>query len=74
MVRGAEGDVVLQNVVRGEQAIEALRYFGYSEEELVAQIQAALRAKVEKGELGADEADGLLDDYRLRLRHYTYLD
>ena len=44
------------------------------EQELIERVSAGLQEKVDGGELRADEAAGLLDDYRRRLRHYTYLD
>ena len=37
-------------------------------------VAAALQEKVDGGEMRPDEASGLLDNYRRRLRHYTYLD
>jgi arginine decarboxylase len=68
------GSVMLRDVRRGEGAVEALRYFGYHEEELVAWIEAALRGRVHGGLLSEQDAAALLEDYRRHLRRYTYLD
>ncbi len=70
----AAGEVELRNVRQGEQAGQALGYFGFDEGELVARVGAALQAKVEAKELRAKDAASLLEDYRRRFRHYTYLD
>ena len=61
-------------VWRGEQASEALAYFGFPEQELVRRIEDELREQVNKQRLAPQEADGMLADYRCRLRRYTYLD
>ncbi len=37
-------------------------------------MRDALKRRVAAGGLTADEADGLLEDYRRRLSGYTYLD
>lgn len=73
VVLDPRGKAVISNVRRGEQAAEALDYFGFAEDELVASIDTALREKVHRGELSGEAAAGLLEDYRSRLRHYTYL-
>jgi hypothetical protein len=42
--------------------------------ELVERISAGLRRKADVGEITPEEAVSLLEDYRDRLGHYTYLD
>jgi arginine decarboxylase-like protein len=77
-----EADVALRDdgttevlaVRPGERAIDTLAGFGYSKGELVESISSGLRERVEQGELSQEEALGLLEDYRDRLGHYTYLD
>jgi arginine decarboxylase len=67
------GNAAIRDVRRGEDAGDALRYFGFHEDELTESIGAALRRRVNDGELDQSEAAGLLEDYRARLRRYTYL-
>ncbi|HKQ61919.1 MAG TPA: biosynthetic arginine decarboxylase [Candidatus Polarisedimenticolaceae bacterium] len=67
------GRPVVLNSWKGEPAAETLRYFGYVEEELVGNIDARLREKVLRGQLGREESEQLAAEYRERLRHYTYL-
>jgi arginine decarboxylase len=67
------GATVIRNVRRGDSAGDALRCFGFHADELVESIEAKLREQVNDGGLPRDEAAELLEDYRLRLRRYTYL-
>jgi arginine decarboxylase len=69
-----QGKAVLRNVRRGELAIHALGYFGFVEEELAESIEKALRERVASAQISAAEATGMLEDYRERLRRYTYLE
>ena len=69
-----DGGVELSNVRRGELAGEALAYFGFEERELTDRVAARLQERVAADEMSTEEAAGLLEDYRRRLRHYTYLD
>ena len=69
-----EGQTTITGIRRGESASDTLSYFGYDQRELVDDIRAGLERKVGDGSVDADEAAGLLEDYRQRLRSYTYLD
>ncbi len=73
VVLDPRGKTVVSDVRRGEPARDTLACFGYDEGELVESIAAGLREKVTRGEMGREDADGLLEDYRQRLSHYTYL-
>ena len=73
VVLDSSGKQVLRSVRRGEGAVDALRYFGYQERDLVESIGAGLRERVDCGQLDTQKAAGLLEDYRQRLRRYTYL-
>jgi arginine decarboxylase len=68
------GTTLIRDTRRGEPAGETLACFGYHEGALVETVTAALRDRVNRGEVSQEDADGLLDDYRQRLTHYTYLD
>jgi arginine decarboxylase len=67
------GKTVIREVRRGEAAADTLACFGYEQEELVERVAGGLREKVHRGEMDREEAARLLDDYRERLTHYTYL-
>jgi arginine decarboxylase len=73
VVLDSRGKPMIRDVRRGEEAGEALRYFGFHEEELVSSIDAGLRDRVNTGQLDAQQASDLVEDYRKRLRRYTYL-
>jgi len=74
VVLDAEGRTQIVSVLRGDRAADTLASFGYAKADLVDSISAGLRAKVERGKITQQEALGLLEDYRDRLNHYTYLD
>ncbi len=67
------GKTVIRDVRRGEVASDPLACFGYIETELLESVGTALREKVHRGEMAREEASELLEDYRERLTHYTYL-
>ncbi|ANM31845.1 hypothetical protein ABI59_23230 [Acidobacteria bacterium Mor1] len=69
-----QGKTVIRSVRRGDDARDTIQCYGYDEEELIGSAEAALRKRVNQGSMDRSEADSLLDDYRRRLRHYTYLD
>jgi arginine decarboxylase len=69
-----EGRSSVQSVRRGEVAADALRSFGFDPEALVARVSSVLSERVKAGHIPADEARAMLEDYRRRLDHYTYLD
>lgn len=74
VVLDPRGKAVIGNVRRGEPARETLACFAYEEQDLVDAVAAGLRDRVQRGEIDREDADALLDDYRQRLGHYTYLD
>jgi arginine decarboxylase len=69
-----EGRTEVTGLRRGERAVDTLVDVGYGREALVESISSGLRQKVDRGEISQDEAARLLEDYRDRLGHYTYLD
>jgi arginine decarboxylase len=74
VILGPKGTPVVTDVRKGEQAGETLACFGYDVTEMAAAVQAKLRERTGRGEIGADEAEALLEVYRRRLAQYTYLD
>ncbi len=69
-----KGKTMIRDVRRGDRASDTLRSYGYHEDDLVARVESVLREKVKRSEMEQGEADDLLEDYRQRLTHYTYLD
>jgi len=67
------GTAVIRNVRRGDEALDTLRAHAYHEEDLVSGVESALRGRVAAGQLGGDDAAALIEDFRQRLRRYTYL-
>ena len=70
----ASGATTISAVRRGENVVDVLACFGFSEADLVGGIGSALSERVDAGELSRDEAASLLEEYRGGLRRYTYLD
>jgi len=68
------GSTAIRKIRRGEDAGDALRYFGFDEDELTESIGAVLRQRVHDGTLDERGAADLLEDFRVRMRRYTYLD
>ena len=68
------GSVRIGDVRLGDGGHEALRVFGYDEHALVAGIESVLERKIDAGDLDLVQAAALLEEYRKRLRQYTYLD
>ena len=68
-----EGKTVIRNVRRGDQSRHMLAHFGHTEDKLIEEIQAQLRERAARGELSSSDAGVLLEEYRERLTHYTYL-
>jgi len=68
------GQVVIRNVRLGERAADTLHTFGFTEADLLRQIEVGLRERVADGRLDEQAAHSLLADYKERLALYTYLD
>lgn len=73
VVQDSSGRTMVRNLRRGETARDALRCFGFHEEELVEAIDRSLRERVELGEVSAEDAGRILEEYRRGLDDYTYL-
>jgi arginine decarboxylase len=74
VVVDADGRPVVRSIRHGDPAATTLRAFGYHDQDLIAEIEAGLSARVERGQLAEDQARTLLADFRERLAKYTYLD
>ncbi|MDX1389282.1 MAG: biosynthetic arginine decarboxylase, partial [Acidobacteriota bacterium] len=69
-----DGGAAIGDIRLGEGGHEALRTFGYDERALAAGIESILVRRIEAGELDRVQAADLMEEYRQRLRQYTYLD
>jgi arginine decarboxylase len=74
IVLDADGRAALSEVRLGESARDALRTFGYDESALVKGVEESLERRVAAGDFDRTFATGLMEEYRQRLREYTYLD
>jgi arginine decarboxylase len=68
------GKAVIRSVRRGEPGSETLACFGYEQDELVESVASGLREKTARGEMSREAAAELVNEYRQKLAHYTYLD
>ena len=64
---------LIEDVRSGEQAADALSHFGWCVEELVLSVEGGLSDLTGQGRMSQSDAAALLEDYRVRLRGYTYL-
>jgi arginine decarboxylase len=67
------GKTVVRDVRRGETAGDTCSCFGYDVEEMVANVQAAARDRVDRGAMTEDEARSHVETFRAHLAAYTYL-
>jgi arginine decarboxylase len=67
-------DSVVTDVRRGEPGSETLASFGYDVSDLAEAVKAQLRERTNRGEISADDAAEILENYTSRLAQYTYLD
>jgi len=74
VILGPKGVPVVSDVRKGEPASETLSCFGYDPTELIEAVRARIRERTDRGEITEAEATAILDDYKLRLAQYTYLD
>jgi arginine decarboxylase len=73
VVLGQDGAVELRRLRPGEEAADVLRQVGFEERDLIGGVQRGLSERVAGGMLSEADAAQLLEDYRGRLRRYTYL-
>ena len=70
----AEGNVVLDTVVKGDTVREVLDYVEFSVESLMRQFQGSIEVAVRDGRIGYEEAGRFLRLYEEGLQGYTYLE
>jgi len=69
-----EGEVMLEEVIKGDTVREVLDYVQYKTESLIARLRRSVEAAVREGRLGYEESGRLLRFYEEGLHGYTYLE
>ncbi len=68
------GEIVLENIVKGQTVHEVLQYAQYDGRDLIHRLQAAVEKAVHGGLLGEAEAGRFVKFYEEGLNGYTYLE
>jgi arginine decarboxylase len=69
-----EGEVMLEEVIKGDTVREVLDYVQYKTESLIASLRRSVEAAVREGRMGYEESGRLLRFYEEGLHGYTYLE
>ena len=69
----ANGNVVLDAVIKGDTVREVLQYVGFNAESLIAKLRADVETAVRAGAIDYVESGRLLQVYEEGLNAYTYL-
>ncbi|MEK7404002.1 MAG: biosynthetic arginine decarboxylase [Acidobacteriota bacterium] len=68
------GEVILDNVIKGDTVREVLEYVQFNSEMLLSQLRRDVETAVREGRIGYEESGRLLRFYEEGLRGYTYLE
>jgi len=68
------GEVMLDEVIKGDTVREVLDYVQYKAENLVTRLRRSVEEAVREGRLGYEESGRLLRFYEEGLHGYTYLE
>ncbi|MCS6953251.1 MAG: biosynthetic arginine decarboxylase [Bryobacterales bacterium] len=71
---GANGEVILETVIKGDTVREVLDYVQFNAEALLASFRRDVEAALREGRIGYEEAGRLLRFYEESLQGYTYLE
>ena len=69
-----EGEVMLEEVIKGDTVREVLDYVQYKTESLITKLRRSVESAVREGRLGYEESGRLLRFYEEGLHGYTYLE
>lgn len=69
----AEGEVILETVIRGDTVQDVLGYVCFEQEDLLNEVQRVADQAVLNGRFSRSEADCFIEYYRQGLVDYTYL-
>jgi arginine decarboxylase len=70
----ANGEVVLDNVIKGDTVREVLDYVQFNADTLLSQFRKDVEAALREGKIGYEESGRLLRFYEDGLHGYTYLE
>jgi arginine decarboxylase len=70
---GENGEVILDNVIKGDTVREVLEYVQFNSEVLLSQFRRDVEAALREGRIGYEESGRLLRFYEEGLYGYTYL-
>ncbi|MDE3195033.1 MAG: biosynthetic arginine decarboxylase [Acidobacteriota bacterium] len=68
------GEVILDEVIKGDTVREVLDYVQFKTDSLVARLRRSVEAAVREGKLGYEESGRLIRFYEEGLHGYTYLE
>jgi arginine decarboxylase len=71
---GANGDVILETVVKGDTVREVLDYVQFKSDTLLQQFRRDVETALREGKIGFEESGRLLRFYEEGLEGYTYLE
>ncbi len=71
---GSDGEVILDEVIKGDTVREVLDYVQFKTDSLVARLRRSVELAVREGRLGYEESGRLLRFYEEGLHGYTYLE
>jgi arginine decarboxylase len=69
-----QGEVVLEEVVKGDTVREVLDYVEFVPEALIGKLRSDVEAAVRDGRLGYEESGRVIRFYEEGLQGYTYLE
>ena len=69
-----EGEVILDEVIKGDTVREVLNYVQFKADNLVTRLRRSVEAAVREGRMGYEESGRLLRFYEDGLHGYTYLE
>ncbi len=69
-----EGEVILDEVIKGDTVREVLNYVQFKADNLVTRLRRSVETAVREGRLGYEESGRLLRFYEEGLHGYTYLE
>ncbi|MBV9507164.1 MAG: biosynthetic arginine decarboxylase [Acidobacteriia bacterium] len=71
---GANGEVILDSVIKGDTVREVLNYVQFSSDSLVSKLRRDVEASLRESRLTYEESGSLLKFYEEGLHGYTYLE
>ncbi len=71
---GANGEVILETVIKGDTVREVLEYVQFNAESLLASFRRDVEVALREGRIGYEESGRLLRFYEEGLQGYTYLE